>query len=755
MQGLSVKNLLLTNRLKVLLIIVAFNLCWLWFVQPIITTLVTGFSYLPLGREGVEKLLESVNFIKNNLFTGFLSVPYFSLEACIGYIALIVVNIFLFKGIVMPGPISNDIADSQPPAAGNNEYGNTQWLRSLREIKKGTELSVISANALDDVKPGFYLGCFNEKLIIQQYSGHLLLLAATRGGKTRRILFILIYVLLKSGASLVIFDPKGELYGITAEAAEKLGIRQNRINYSIPATSNRINPLYHVIDLYQKKDEEGYRVSSLINRIEKLKAAVIKNPNDTEKIKDIQRLELKLSKRISEAEHEVNRIIDFLVKRDDKKESSGSSFFINGASELLKLGIHYVCCVDYIPYKARTLERVSALLNEFCQPVSLSPKNPKETRWFAPLIEEIQKMYSKYPCYKAMQKISSTSKNYVSDFITTATQYLSLYSSYEIAQMMCDTDFKYEDLTKEQTVTYINTSLAESTYKDIALFYIENLYSSLMRKAEKQGNKLERKLFIIAEELTQLPPIPDLASKLNACASYGIQWVLVAQSINLMFDKYGRDSTLNILENCGTQVFLGSNSPESAQYVSSKFGTYTIEEKTNSISKAPASFTSNSINEGTRLLKRERITSGEAQQWNPNQGVIVATKGNNPAIIPAPQAEETLFKDIIGLGSEEWETKKIASWSTKPAHSKEELLSDWSIELNSNVKAHTVYSDKDRKKLRDEYLQKLFAASKNRQALTSNKNESKDINEKGEKNKKIESDSKRNQLSSPRPVKSF
>ena len=738
-------------KFKVPIIMGLFICAYLWILQPAISTIAKAITSLPTYKTGFQKCSETIlSYFPTHIFDGCLTVPYFDSFAIPGYIILIIILVYLFKSAINPGVLPNDIIDAQPEMAGNNEYGNTTFIRTLREVKQQTNLSIVPVKQLGKTKPGFYLGSFGNKLVMQQYSGHVLVLAPTRAGKTRRILFILIYELLKSNASLVVFDPKGELYGIMAEPATKLNIPINRINFSLPHTGNRINPLYHVIEQYQAKDKEGLAVNNLINKIEKLKEKYY-NTAKTERdpiLAQIKKYSISLSKRLSRADHEVKRIVDALVQRDEEKESSGATFFINGGCSLLEMTIHYVCCKNGVPDDARTLERVYVLLKEFCQPVSLNMKNPKDTRWFSPLIEDILKMNSQYPCYKKALEVQNESKNYVKDFIGNATQYISIYAGYDIAQMMSETDFTYEELTEKQTITFINTSLKESVYKDLALFYIENLYSSLVAKAELNGNKLERKIFIVAEELTQLPVIPDLAGRLNSCTSYGIQWILIAQSINMMFATYGRDVTLNILENCSTQIFLGSNSTETSRYVSSMFGTYTIEEKTSSVSKTPNSMFSNSVSEGSRLLKRDRITPSEVQKWEPDQGVLISVKGCNPLVIPAPQAEKTLFRGIIGLGSEEWEKEKIRKWTNAKAHEEEVLLSDWTPELNKEGSQGRLYTDEQRKQKRAKYIADLFERSKNRQSLKKDDEENKNGNSNKENsnknNKKKNSNSSQN-----------
>ena len=79
-----------------------------------------------------------------------------------------------------------------------------------------------------------------------------MLIAATRSGKSRKIFLPSIWSLAKSGESMVIGDPKGELYIASKERLEKEGYKVIALNFREPAKGNQWNMLYMAVRAVQE-----------------------------------------------------------------------------------------------------------------------------------------------------------------------------------------------------------------------------------------------------------------------------------------------------------------------------------------------------------------------------------------------------------------------------------------------------------------------------------------------------------------------
>src|SRR5690606_12736692 len=81
---------------------------------------------------------------------------------------------------------------------------------------------------------------------------HILLLGATRSGKTRTVILPTIWTLAKAGDSMIITDPKGELYEYSAQYLKKQGYDVVMVIFREPMVGNRWNPIEPVVQFYQE-----------------------------------------------------------------------------------------------------------------------------------------------------------------------------------------------------------------------------------------------------------------------------------------------------------------------------------------------------------------------------------------------------------------------------------------------------------------------------------------------------------------------
>lgn len=76
-------------------------------------------------------------------------------------------------------------------------------------------------------------------------------------GKTRRVILPTIRLLAKAGESMVISDPKGELYRTTANSLREKGYTVQVLNFRNPSRGHRWNPLGLIDELYHSENSES------------------------------------------------------------------------------------------------------------------------------------------------------------------------------------------------------------------------------------------------------------------------------------------------------------------------------------------------------------------------------------------------------------------------------------------------------------------------------------------------------------------
>lgn len=722
------------KALKIGAILAPVSVAYLVVLQPIVTDATN--AAVSLSSAGAYGLPLWVEYMQSNALSnleglnGFLSMDWLSIAAVPGYLLLAgFVGVVLFP-VLRPKPPKNDIIDAQPAAAGNNEFGNSRWLRTEKEIGSVMKLDTATIDELNSGSAkasGLYMGLFGNKVLINSADEHTIVLAPTRTGKTRNLLLPMIAVLGKTKESVCLFDPKGELYGLTSEYLRNEGFEVNRIDFSAPSMGNRWNPLYRAIKAYRGKRRprhsgsplapEEMSIAQLFKRSDKLKKDIIESPGKKPELsKEISAIEQELQTRLELVEKEIKLVMQFILPRDREKEGS-SAYFNDGAENLITMTLHYLCSSSDCPDAAKTLYTASRLIAEYCKPEKLT-KSPGEDRIFSPLVEEIHKLNPRHPAYAAMSRVDG-SRN-LGDFISTASGAMTPYTSLSVAKMMCGTDYPLEELADKPTATFIIVPNGEDTYKSTAQLYVNQLYTVLTQRAQEEGGRLKVRMNIVGEEFKQLPRFSNIDERLSLCAGWGIRWMLVLQSITQLQSAYEREDAATIMENCGTLLCLRAGTAEMGKYIEERCGEYTISTSSTSSSKTVGSFSSDRTNTSSALRARKRCLSEEAQRWNPDQGVILLKAGCMPACTQLPPLHTTPFNEMLDLGSVEHNNAKTKAARDVCAHEGAGRIPIWTPEL-SNADTKKLLSGEELKDKKKAFLSELLELSKDRQKKVSEK----------------------------------
>lgn len=239
----------------------ALDALWIWIVMPIIGTATGAIGALVIDRATPAQAFAGFSgYFPGRVLTAAGQTNYFATTMILGWIILAAIDIAILASAFKPHMDPNPILDAQPPAAGANEHGNARVLRTPKEIRAESDIYTITRAEIEAIpsegKPesrfGVYLGMFDDEVFTFDNDVHTLILAPTRSGKTRKVLVEMIATLGYAHESMMIFDPKGELFGYTCEFLRRIGHEINRIDLQNPDYGNLWNPLYRAIEYYRQ-----------------------------------------------------------------------------------------------------------------------------------------------------------------------------------------------------------------------------------------------------------------------------------------------------------------------------------------------------------------------------------------------------------------------------------------------------------------------------------------------------------------------
>lgn len=472
----------------------------------------------------------------------------------------------------------------------------------LSDLKKGGMVLGMS-------KDGTHLYCNMDDT-------HTLVIGATRSGKTRNVVLPSLSVQALAGESMVVVDPKAELYLYTYPFLERLGYEVVALDFKNPLKSTRYNFLQPVIDAVNMGDN----------------ALAVTRARD---------------------------IAIMLVP--DRPETHTDPIWINGERSILTASILAVV-VDN-----RQRPEYQNLANVYQFIVNMGRPGPKGE---LPLSKYILNLPAEHPA-RMVAGISEVAPSKTrGSFFASGGSTLNIFTDPAIHTMTAATDFDLYTTGERKRAIFIILPDHKSTYYPIASLFIYQHYQALVDCCDKYGGRLPRRVNFICDEFGNFVKIPDFDKFMTVGGGRGIRFHLFLQDFNQLDEKYGDKVGRTIRANAETWVYLQSDNDQTLEELSKKLGKYTI--KSPSLSGSTGGNTSASYN----YTGRDLLTPDEIKRiQRPYQ---LVTSRAAPCIMYAPDLSQTLWNDMLGLGDPEHNRQVIlARNARRPA--REAQTAYWGI----------------------------------------------------------------------------
>ena len=171
--------------------------------------------------------------------------------------------------------------------------------------------------------------------------------------------------------------------------------------------------------------------------------------------------------------------------------------------------------------------------------------------------------------------------------------------------------------TKPIAVFMVTPDYDTSTHA-IPSIFVSQLYYVLSKNAAiAKGQKCLREVVFMLDEFGNMPAIADMDNKITVCLGRNIRFHLVVQSYAQLKDLYGEDGQATIRGNCGNEIYILSADYDSASYFSSKLGKKTLNTHTRSGSTFSLDKSKTESTEG-----RELLTANELQELEEGDTVV-------------------------------------------------------------------------------------------------------------------------------------
>lgn len=418
---------------------------------------------------------------------------------------------------------------------------------------------------------------------------HSLIIGSTRCGKSRHVVLPSIGLTALAGESMIIVDPKSELYLYTKPFLESQGYEVIAIDFKDPNRGNRYNFLQPVLD-----------------------AVLMDNlPLAVSCARDIARL---------------------LVP--EKENSSTDPLWPNGERAILTAAILAVC-LEIDDHRWQNLANARHFIATMCV-----PSGPKGE---LPLTAFLSNLPECSPLRTAMGIAQISPEKMRGSFYSSALTTLDLFSDPSIHAMTASTDFDHLATGDRKRTIFIILPDEKSTYYPLASLFVFQQYQMLVRRADDNGGRLPRRVEFFCDEFGNFVRIPDMDKAITVGGGRGCRFHLFVQDTSQIYEKYGEKIGKTMTSNCETWIYLKTDNSDTIAEMVKKLDKYTV--KSPSLSASTGGQASASYN----LTGRDLLTPAEIQRIRRPYQLV--TSRADPVMMYAPDISKLFFNTLFGMGS--------------------------------------------------------------------------------------------------------
>jgi len=514
---------------------------------------------------------------------------------------------------------------------------NSRWMTTQERDKifKSVRWSKLSTTKKDGIPVMAKLTNGNKDLnVVFNSPCHAIVIGSTGSGKTTTFVSPMIQILGASaaGSSMVITDPKGELFSMHSEFLKTRGYDVKVVDLRDTYSSYRWNPLDMIYDGYQKY---LFAHNEAFVRDENVKDSGLKLAEDESAFagldtwyefdgkafasyeKLVEAIKVYKKKCYDEVYEDLNDLVSVLIPVENEKDP----MWEKGARSIV-LSVLLGMLEDSAD------ERLGMTKDKFnffnmTKILQNSSNDYLELRNYFAGRSILSKAYS------LSKQVCDCAETTRASYMSIVYEKLTMFNDAGICALTSASDFTSEQLAHKPTALFLKIPDEKDTRHNLAAIFILNIYKTLIKVASATAElTLDRNVFFIMDEFGNMPKIEKFDKFITVGRSRKIWFVMIIQSYAQLNNVYG-DTVADIVKgNCGIKMFIGSNDMNTCKEYSELCGNITVVTTSTN-----GSSTSQDVNVSTQTQVRPLIYPSELQRLNHPGDIghsIIVTFGNYP-----------------------------------------------------------------------------------------------------------------------------
>lgn len=439
--------------------------------------------------------------------------------------------------------------------------------------------------------------------------------------------------IIRAGHSVIITDPKGEMFRDMAESFRSNGYKVRVFNLLQPEYSHRWNPLADTV-VYDRLTGKDIIDETL-----------------------------------------VNELCESIIANTSGQEGSDNYFDKNECTLLIMI-VNYVLYLNGATFDCeKTLSYVYELLQE---------------SKFQKMLEDI-KLHPNCKAFTAYSAFIGQSENNQGNTRNGLSIRLKLLNVDRFKQLLSASEISMTDPAKEKCAYFVIMPSPASSVQFLSSIFFSMTISRLELWAQnfgKEPNRCDIPVHLMLDEFCNIGQLGaqknDFSAVVSTIRGYRISAVMIVQSLGQLYDTYGKGIAKNLMSNSSYQILLSANDDDTAAYFAWRSGKITTAVTSKRVNRSTFSITqiADSYGETEGEGSRDLIDANEIirmREKNSNL-IIVAVQGQKMLMVEAvdyrkhPMAAEMQSIPIWDYMNREWKEtgKKPPVLPAAPATEPEE-----------------------------------------------------------------------------------
>ncbi len=467
---------------------------------------------------------------------------------------------------------------------------------------------------------------------------HSLVIGATGSGKTTTFINPMIQIIgeTSSGSSMIMTDPKGELFSLHSRKLQAQGYDVKVLDLRDTYSSYRWNPLESIWNMYQEYVEAGKGIKVHKDSVEDYKELQRENEESeyggeeglwyeyqgtayASREACANDVSVTRQKIYDEMYEDLNDLVSVICPIESKDDP----VWEKGARSIIMATLLAMLEDSENPELNMTKEKYNFF--------NLNKIIANSENEFEELKRYFQGRSNLSSAVTLSRQVLSAADSTLSSYMSIAFDKLSMFNDKGLCGLTSATDIDASALAERPTALFLKIPDEKDTRHALASVFILCMYKALIKKASSREDlSLPRNVYFILDEFGNMPKIEKFDKMITVGRSRKIWFNMVVQSYAQLNAVYGDQVADIVKSNCGVKMFIGSNDIDTCKEFSELCGNVTVS--TNSVS-SNSQDKDGQFSLSSQMQTRPLIYPSELQKLNNKESTgnaIIVTFGNFP-----------------------------------------------------------------------------------------------------------------------------